>query len=321
MTAARSLARRARAMTPAALVACLLASLLPGCGTLSGRSTLDLDARTRNAVGAEGEVALVRTPEQQAVTVAEAAAELASADVVFLGEQHDSAEGHAVQLALTEALADARGEIILSMEMFERDAQRRLDLYLAGAIDEEMFLEGARPWPNYAAHYRPAVEMARARGFEVVAANCYRPIASRVARRGLAEGAGDAWAARSVDVSKGEYRDRFDDVMSGGHGNSMPSAALDNIYAAQCIKDDTMAESIADAIDARGDDAPLVVHWNGRFHSDFGLGTVERLRKRKPDLNIAVVSMIATRNVQRALEGEELRQGHFVILVPPTSDE
>ncbi|MEM1449270.1 MAG: ChaN family lipoprotein [Planctomycetota bacterium] len=317
MTPARTLPRGGRTAGPLALLACLLTA----CGSLSGRSTLDLDAGTRDAVGAEGEVALVRTPGQESVTIAEAAEELASADVVFLGEQHDSAEGHAVQLALTRALADLRGEIILSMEMFERDAQRRLNLYLSGAIDEEMFLEGARPWSNYVAHYRPAVEMARERGFEVVAANCYRPIASRVARRGLAEGAGDAWAARSVDVSKGEYRDRFDDVMSGGHGGSMPSTALDNIYAAQCIKDDTMAESIADAIDARGGDAPLVVHWNGRFHSDFGLGTVERLRKRKPDLNIAVVSMISTRNVRRSLEGEELRQGHFVILVPPTGDE
>ncbi len=126
--------------------------------------------------------------------------------------------------------------------------------------------------------------------------------------------------AQFIDISGGEYRRRFDDVMGGGHG-SMTGSMLDNIYAAQCVKDDTMAESIAQAIHARGADAPLVVHWNGAFHSDFGLGTVERLRNRRPDLNIAVVSMISTRNVRRSLEGDEVDQGHFVILVPETESE
>ena len=55
---------------------------------------------------------------------------LAEADVIFLGEQHDSAEGHAVQLALTKAVAERRGEIVLSMEMLERDSQRLVDMYL-----------------------------------------------------------------------------------------------------------------------------------------------------------------------------------------------
>lgn len=287
-------------------------------------------ADAKRSSRALGRVTLVRTPNQERVSVQQAAEVLANADVVFLGELHDSAAGHEMQLALTKALADERGDIILSFEMFERDAQPELNLYLQGSIDEEQFLGVARPWPHYAEHYRPAVEFAKARRFPVVAANVYRPIAARVARRGVLAGAGDPWAADHVDTSKGEYRRRFNEVMDGGHKVSQKT--LDNVYAAQCIKDDTMAESIAEALDraavARAASSrwtspaqarpPLVVHWNGRFHSDFGLGTVERLKSRRPDLNIAVVSMIETGNRGKRLVGDDINRGHFVALVPPT---
>lgn len=299
-----------------------VAGSLPGASSVGIRPAhLRLDAASLEATGAKGQARLVQTPAQRSVRLAEAVVDLASADVVFLGELHDNTEGHAVQLALTRGLANARGSLILSMEMLERDVQRRLDLYLDGVLTEEEFLTGTRQWGNYAQHYRGAVELAKERGFRVIAANVYRPIASRVARRGLAAGLGDPWAARSVDVSDGEYKRRFLEVMSEGHGapgGFEPDAAfLERIFAAQCIKDATMAESIALALADTGEPAPLVVHWNGRFHSDFGLGTVERLRRRVPGLNIAVVSMIETDDLDRDLVGDEIDQGHYVIMVPP----
>lgn len=302
-----------------------VAGALPGASTIGLAPVhLRLDSESLAATGARGEARLVETPDQRSVRLEDAVADLASADVIFLGELHDNTEGHAVQLALTRAIADARGSLILSMEMLERDAQRRLDLYLDGVLSEEEFLAGTRQWGNYAQHYRGAVELARERGFRVVAGNVYRPIASRVARKGLAAGIGDPWAARTVDVSDGEYKRRFLEVMSQGHGGAGgadPDAALlERVFAAQCIKDDTMAESIALALADAGEPAPVVVHWNGRFHSDFGLGTVERLRRRVPGLNIAVVSMIATDDIDRDLVGDEVDQGHYVILVPPEPD-
>ncbi|MDA8593039.1 ChaN family lipoprotein [Planctomycetota bacterium] len=90
---------------------------------------------------------------------------------------------------------------------------------------------------------------------------------------------------------------------------------MDRFFAAQCIKDDTMAESIARRIACDPGDPPVVIHWNGRFHSDYGLGTVERLRSRQPDLNIAVVSMLTDVQLSRPLADEVLNQGHYIILV------
>jgi len=299
----------------------LPALLLGSCAAVSSSTgPLKVEEESWAATGAELPVALIQTPGEERVSIAEAADALALADVVFLGEQHDSAEGHAVQLALTKAIAERRGRIVLSMEMLERDSQRLVDMYLEGEIDQATFRSTARLWPNYQAHYEPAVEFARAGGHDVLAANVYRPIASRVAREGVDSALGDIWAATTVDASPGEYRDRFDAVMSG-HGDVDPER-MDRFFAAQCIKDDTMAESISRRIASEAGAPPVVIHWNGRFHSDYGLGTVERLRSRLPDLNIAVVSMLTDVQLSRSLAEDALNQGHYIILVqaPPAED-
>jgi uncharacterized iron-regulated protein len=301
-------------------LAALVALCSASCATMAaGTGPLKVDEACWAATGAELPVALLRTPGQERVSIDEAADELAEADVVFLGEQHDSAEGHAVQLALTKAIAERRGRIVLSMEMLERDSQRLIDMYVDGKIDQAEFRATARLWPNYQEHYEPAVEFARAGGHDIVAANVYRPIASRVARQGLDSAMGEIWAAASVDVSPGEYRDRFDAVMSG-HGE-VDAAVMDRFFAAQCIKDDTMAESIARRIACDPGEPPVVIHWNGRFHSDYGLGTVERLRSRQPDLNIAVVSMLTDVQLSRPLAEEALNQGHYIVLVQAPKED
>ena len=91
---------------------------------------------------------------------------------------------------------------------------------------------------------------------------------------------------------------------------------LDQFFESQCIKDDTMAESIARVF--AGEQRPLVVHWNGRFHSDEGLGTVERLLARVPDLSIGIVTMISGDNRRRELTDAERGLADYVWLVPAT---
>ena len=48
-------------------------------------------------------------------------------DVAFVGEHHDSVAGHRLELHILEGLARRRGEIVLAMEMFSRDAQETLN--------------------------------------------------------------------------------------------------------------------------------------------------------------------------------------------------
>ncbi|MFT7679171.1 MAG: putative iron-regulated protein [Planctomycetota bacterium] len=244
--------------------------------------------------------------------------ELADADVVFLGEEHDSGVVHRLQFEVTRGLLEHHGKLAVSMEMFERDGQGMLDLYLAGGISEERFLKLTRHWPNYADHYRPVIELAKSEGLPVIAGNCYRPIASKIAKKGLHAGLGSPWAALRVDVSQGAYLDKFMQAMatSRKEGEPVPEHVL-RFYASQCVKDSTMAESIALYFDELGEEAAPVVHWCGRFHSDFGLGTVERLRKLRPDLKIIVVSGSKDEDLGSGADASDRERADYLWYVLP----
>jgi len=167
--------------------------------------------------------------------------------------------------------------------------QAHLDAFLAGDLDESEFIRLSRAWPNYA-DYRPMVELSREHGIPVLAANIPRPLAARIARQGV--GAFDefteeeqGWSARELRADPGAYRDKFVDTMQrmGLHGDR-----LDNMFAAQAIKDDTMAESIVDWLAANP--GGRVLHINGTFHSEGGLGVPEKLLALNPELRVAIVS-------------------------------
>ena len=242
----------------------------------------------------------------------------AHADIVFLGEQHDDPATHRMELALLQAVARRRDNVVLSLEMFERDVQPILDKYLNGTISEAVFLKGSRPWPNYATDYRPLVEFARAHHWRVVAADVPRPMASAVAVKGLEAVTSRTdstrpWAAAEFQCPVGDdYFKRFT-VAMGEHpsGSGMPS--VENMYRAQCVKDETMAESI---VRARSDgSAPLVIQYNGDFHSDFGEGTAERVRRRLPKARVVVISAIPVARLDQ-LDPKPLRkQGDWLLFV------
>ena len=229
-------------------------------------------------------------------------ASLARADVVFVGEQHGDPNTHLLERALLEALARRRHDIVLSLEMFERDTQPFLDGYLAGSLDEGAFLKASRPWARYQTDYRQLVELARERRWPVVAANVPRPLASGVAKGGLPSLAAlpadqKAFLAADLQCPRDDYFDRFAKTMSGHPMGDGPDAAatkaatIERYYYAQCLKDEVMGESIARAATGPGE-GPLVVHYNGAFHSDFGLGAAERARRRLPGSRVAVISIL-----------------------------
>jgi uncharacterized iron-regulated protein len=226
-------------------------------------------------------------------------AETSRAHVVFVGEQHDDPNTHRLELAILEGLKRRRADVALALEMFERDVQEQLSSYADGRMGEDELLSGSRPWPRYATDYRPLVEFARANRWPILATNVPRRLASAVAKGGLgALTSSDDRALYAADVQcpRDGYFARFETTMSE---HPMPgaetrtaaenSAIVERFYLAQCLKDETMAESI---VRARAAGGPLVVHVNGAFHSDFGDGVPERVRRRLPQVRLAVISIL-----------------------------
>lgn len=243
------------------------------------------------------------------------------ADVVFLGEFHNDPGTHRLQLAILEGVARRRRAAVLALEMFERDVQPQLDAYLRGEIGEADFTGSSRPWGNYTSDYRPLVELARAQQWPVVAGNVPRRLAQVVARRGLAAldslpAADRAFAAQENLCPRDHYWERFRETMGdmSGHGMQLTPEQLQTMvwrtYEAQCVKDETMGEAIANVLATPN---TLVIHANGAFHSDYHLGTVARVRRRAPRARVVVVSFVPASDLDAVNGRARRRQGDYIV--------
>ncbi len=246
-------------------------------------------------------------------------ATLAKADVVFVGEQHDDPNTHRLEQAILDGLARRRDDIILSLEMFERDIQGHVELFRTGAMSEADFLGASRPWPRYATDYKGLVDFAIDRQWPIVAANIPRSLASEIAKSGLdaliskGEPETDWFASEWLCPADDEYYRRFKDAM----GQHTKPEEVDLYYASQCLKDETMAESIAlawqSAAAAKPETPPLAVHYNGAFHSDYSLGTAMRVRRRLPDARTVVVSVIPVADLDEIATADHLNKGDYLV--------
>src|SRR5687768_5676197 len=124
-------------------------------------------------------VRLVYGVNGQDVPIETVVADLRWKDVVVLGEEHDNTPGHRFVADFIARLHQARPDLAISMEQFERDVQGVVNNYLHGKIDEKEFLKHCRPWKNYDADYKPQIELARRYRLDVIAGNIPRPVASR----------------------------------------------------------------------------------------------------------------------------------------------
>ena len=268
------------------------------------------------------EYKIINTKTNKETELKEMAERLGDYDVIFFGEFHGNKILHSLELELLKMLNANNKNMIISLEMFERDVQPILDEYLSNEISEEKFLKNSRPWPNYETDYKPIIEFAKENTLPVVAANIPRRYANMISKQGL-----NAIDSLSVEEKKfitkkhivfaDEYKTLFMQTMRSNmeHSSKMPKGMmmnLDLIYAAQCIKDDTMAESILKF--HRIPPRRKVIHFNGDFHSRKHLGTAQKIQVLEPMLKVAVITPLLCED-EFSWENEDLLEGEFLILL------
>jgi len=245
-------------------------------------------------------------------------AELAQADVVFFGEQHNDALGHWLELQVLKDLAKLKkpGQLVLGLEMFERDVQPLVAQYAAGILPDTSFERQTRPWPNYTIDYKPLLQFAREQHISIVGTNAPRPYARQVARGSLAvleqlpaaEKALLAPLPLQVDTGWPGYKKMA--AMFGADASAHGGGAQP-IIQAQALKDATMAHFI------RNNVAPgqTLLHVNGSYHSDNHDGIVGYLRQTAPALRVRTLSVVSQGSLKQ-LAKDNQNLADFVVVIP-----
>jgi len=258
-------------------------------------------------------------------------------DVIIFGEYHGHPGIHLAQMQLMEQLHKLRPKLALSLEQFERDTQAVLDEYLSGVIGEQHMRENARAWDNYPTSYRALVEYAKRYQLPVIAANAPKEAVICVARKGLEildkmTEEERKHVAASIDVSGSAYKEKYmrflssnpshggashktksDDAKSQMKANTAMIAMAERSFAAQAVRDATMAESIASYM--QNNPQHQLLHLTGHFHSKNFLGTVQRLVNRMPDLKVAVINPVSLTQEKRRWSKPDLDTGSVLLLV------
>ncbi|RZK21575.1 MAG: iron-regulated protein [Hymenobacter sp.] len=245
--------------------------------------------------------------------------QLAEADVVLFGEQHNDPIAHWLELQVAKDLARRKGpgKLVVGMEMFERDVQPLVSQYMAGTLPDSAFERQSRPWPNYATDYRPLLQWAQQARVPVVGTNAPRRYAQQVARGSLTaldklpadERQYLAPLPLKVDFDLPGYKNMA--AMFGGEGAAHGGGAR-TIIQAQALKDATMAYTIRQSLGA----GQTLLHLNGSYHSDHHDGIVAYLRANaKKPLRIKTLSVVTQPQLAQ-LAKENVDLADYLIVVP-----
>ena len=233
------------------------------------------------------------------LNIRELVEDLKQYDVIFFGELHDDLLIHRLQAEILPILTKDN-RLAISMEMFARDIQTVVDSFLNNKITEKQFIKNSRAWSNYQRDYKPIVDFAKRKSLPVIAANVPRRYAAKLNKSGkdfIKELPPEerSYVAKDLKVLDNEYKEKFIKVMAlnmtgKAEISTQMSKMFESYYAAQCLKDDTMAESINNFISKQPD--YQIIHFNGQFHSNEHLGTVQKLKLLNPKLKIGVISPV-----------------------------
>jgi uncharacterized iron-regulated protein len=231
------------------------------------------------------------TKDKRLVTFGEMIDRLLEADLICVGETHDSDLHHLIQLQVIKALFARDERLGIGMEMFQRPFQPALDRYLRGETGEDGFLaatEYRQRWGYDWSLYRPIVEFCRKNGLPIAALNAPKELTARVSKVGYAAlSAAEKSQLGDIDFQVKVHRDHWFEKLATLHGNFKPTLEqMERSYQVMTVWDEYMGASAAQFQQARQLKRLVVLAGSG--HIDHGFGIPARAVKRTGG-NVATV--------------------------------
>jgi uncharacterized iron-regulated protein len=191
------------------------------------------------------------------------------AEVVYLGELHDNAQHHVIQVRILETLLADGSRPAIAFEMVPETRQAALDAAVRSDADRaevDRQLEWtAQGWPDFAMYW-PLFELARKNGLPVVATDLDPAVSRRIGRNGIGAAGEDGGRLRSAmpdDPARDKaIAQRIRDAHCNQISESRALRMLESWYARNVV----MARRVSGALGL----APQVVVIMGRGHASPG---------------------------------------------------
>jgi len=229
---------------------------------------------------------IIDTRSGQAIDFEALVNTLASAQVVYVGEQHTQPAHHRIQLQILEAMADLDLPLAVGMEMFDRTYDPVLARWSEGELTEEAFLQQTHWYANWRYDfglYRDLLLAVKDRRLPLYGLNLPFHIPGKIAAGGI-----DTllfpdrqFIPEFLDFSDSRHRAYLEEVFT--HHRMPERNPFEFFYQAQVAWEETMAEAVAEHL---ADRRMLVIAGNGHIVKKFGIPDRAFRRTEAPFLTV-----------------------------------
>ncbi len=265
------------------ITAAVSALIISGCAGIEQKLLINDDSRSYPAgIILSGKTGAPVLPETLL-------ADLDPVQIVYIGENHRNLEHHKIQLRIIRELHGKHPDLIIGMEMFDKTYQVVLDKWSGNLLREKEFLQKVHWYVNWRFEfnlYRNILDFARTHQIRVIGLNIPFHIPPRIAVGGIDSLLDDdrRYLPAEIDTSIAAHRSYIQKIFKFHH---LPGREIfENFYMAQCVREDTMAESIALNLNSH---PMVVIAGNGHLKNKYGIPDRAYKRTRVPFRTISLI--------------------------------
>jgi len=197
--------------------------------------------------------------------------ELKDVRVIYVGENHIDPAHHRIQLSIIQALYRERSDLSVGMEMFDRSYQPILDQWSQGLLQQDEFVKKTHWYSNWRHPYELYAELLdyiKTKKIRLVALNLPFHIPPKIRIGGIDSlmECDSVYLPTEIDTTNLAHRAYLEEIFKQHHGRVRDS--FEGFYAAQCVWEDVMAESITEHLK---EGMMVVLAGNGHIIRKFGI--------------------------------------------------
>jgi uncharacterized iron-regulated protein len=245
---------------------------------VAGCAALPEERPRKDAVSALAPNTIISGETGTPVSFDDMMADLVEVRIVYVGENHTDPEHHRIQKKIIGTLHERGVNLSVGLEMVDFTYQAVLDRWAGAETDREAFLEITHWYANWRYDidlYWDIFAFAKERKIRLVALNTPFHLPPRVRIGGLANLTDDdrRYLPSEIVTSNLAYKNQLAPIFK--HHNFGDRGNFDYFFEAQCLWDETMAESIVRNL---GTGAMAVLVGNG--HIVYRYGVPDRAYRR-----------------------------------------